>query len=197
MTLEVFCDVVVQGDKNALEKLRSGVQKTFEASITKTGLAAQSFEVLRDSPDLCQVFFITRYEEPTLSIKNLATEYPELIFTLTFDNQIGNAGRIQFKDGKEIKLAYESEFQSDLNKLVSEGAMPSYGIIATAKDEAELYSIVIRFAENKGYEPEGEPDEDEAWAALDWLVEEVGQDFGCFEIEDLNFIFRPWDPSEM
>ncbi|MFM1787192.1 MAG: hypothetical protein RL228_1142 [Actinomycetota bacterium] len=194
MTLDVICDVTIAGDNASLELLRASLKELFEESISTSGLASEGFEVLKDSPDLIQVFFTTRYQAPVLAVKNIADKYQGMIFTLTFDDQIGNAGRIQFRDGEETKLAYESEFHLNLNRLVSEGELPPYGIIATGKDEDDLNSIVLRYAQEKGFEPEG--DEEEAWVALDWLVEEVGQDFGSFEMEGLNFIFRPWAANE-
>lgn len=197
MTLDVICDVTISGDTASLELIRGALKENFESSISSTELACEGFEILRDSADFVQVFFTTRYLAPVTAVKNLSDKNPQLIFTLTHDDQIGNAGRIQFEDGVQSNLVYESEFQSNLKKLIAEGELPPYGIIATGEDEENLNSIVLRYAEEKGFESEGNPDQDEAWVALDWLVEEIGQDFGCFEIEGLNFIFRPWDPSEL
>ena len=197
MTLDVICDVTIAGDASTLEAIRATLKETFEQSVSKFGLACESFEVLKNEPDAIQVFFTTRYEPPVLAMKPIAHQFPGLVFTLTYDDQIGNAGRIQFRDSEESQLAYESEFHQNLNRLISEGELPPYGIIATGKDEGDLNAMILRFAEEKGYESSGEPDDDEAGFALDWLDEEVGQDFGCFEIQDLNFIFRPWDPSEL
>jgi hypothetical protein len=197
MTLDVICDVTISGDTGSLDLLRPSLKELFEESISTSGLASEGFEVLKDSPDLIQVFFTTRYQAPVLAVKNIADKHQEMIFTLTFDDQIGNAGRIQFRDGEETKFAYESEFLKNMNRLISEGELPPYGIIATGKDENDLNSIILRYAEERGYESSGEDDEDEAGFAIDWLVEEIGQDFGCFDTEELNFIFRPWQADEL
>lgn len=197
MTLDVICDVTISGDAASLDLIRDALKETFESSISRSELACESFTVLKDSPDFIQVFFTTRYLAPGLAVQSIAADNPKLIFTLTHDDQIGNAGRIQFKDGFQSDLHYESEFQSNLKTLIAEGALPPYGIIATGADEEDLKSIVLSYAQEKGFESEGDSDEDDAWVALDWLVEEVGLDFGCFEAEGMNFIFRPWDPSEL
>ncbi len=197
MTLDVTCDVAIEGNDKALNEIRETLREVIEAAIAKSELTAENYEILQNNSDLIQVFFTTRYQPPITAIKNLAAAFENLTFCLTFDDQNGNSGRIQFEGETEKNLEYKSEFQQNLDQLIAEGELPPYGIIAIGKDEDDLNSIILRYAEERGYESSGEDDEDEAGFAIDWLVEEIGQDFGCFDTEDLNFIFRPWQADEL
>ena len=197
MTLDVICDVSIEGNSKSLELLKATLFETIESAITVTGLAIENYKVLSSNSDFVQVFFTTRNEPPTLAIKSLAEQYTDLIFEFTFDNQIGNSARFQFQGDSESQLEYISEFNKELKQLVSEGKLPSYGIIASGKTEDEVTELILHYAEGQGYEESDEHDEDREGFALDWLTDNVGLDFGSFETEGLNFIFRPWESHEL
>ena len=196
MTLDVICDVSIGGEIKSLDKLKPVLFETLESVIENTDLAIENYEVLNNDPDYVQVFFSTRYEAPISAIKNLSLEYADLVFILTYDDQNGNDGRIKFYGKSEKRLEYVSEFRKALNKLISEGELPPYGIVFSAKDENELNDKILLYAENQGYDESGQHEDDEAGFAIDWLGDNVGMNYGCFETEDLNFIFRPWENNE-
>jgi len=196
MSLDVICDVSISGEIKSLEILKPVLFETLKSVIENTDLVIENYKVLNNDPDYFQVFFSTRYEAPIQAIKNLSIEYADLVFILTYDDQIGNDGRIQFYGELEKKLEYVSEFREAFNKLMSEGILPPHGIIFTGKDENDLNNKILLYAENQGYDESGQHDKDEAGFAMEWLDDNVGMDYGCFETEDLNFIFRPWEKHE-
>lgn len=196
MTLDVICDVSIGGEIKSLEMLKPILFETLESEIEKMGLVIEDYDVLHNDPDYVQVYFSTRYYAPILAIKNLSLEYTDLVFILTYEDGIGDDGRIQFYGETEKKLEYVGEFREALNKLISEGKLPPYGIVSSGKDENELNDKILLYAENQGYDERGQHGNDEVGDAVDWLVDNVGLHYGCFETEDLNFIFRPWEKHE-
>ena len=197
MALDVICDVIIQGESKSLATFNSQLYKTLDSAITNSGLVLENYELLSNEPDSLQIFFTTRYEPPTMATKNLASTNENLVFILTYDDQIGNHGRIQFQGATEIKLEYISEFQKSLNNLVLHGTLPAYGVVFTSNTKSNLHSRILQYAEEHGYKPNGESDKDDSGFAIDWLVENIGGEYGCFEIENLSLIFRPWEIDEL
>jgi len=197
MTLDVICDVVIQGESKLLKTFQKQLYDTFAFAITNTGLVLENYELLSNEPESLQIFFTTRYEPPTMATKNLASTNQNLVFILTYDDQIGNHGRIRFQGATEIKLEYISEFQKSLNNLVLDGTLPAYGVVFTSNTESDLHSKILQYTEEHGYKPNGESDKDDSGFAIDWLVENIGGEYGCFEIENLSLIFRPWEIDEL
>jgi hypothetical protein len=104
MSLDVICDVSISGEIKSLEILKPVLFETLKSVIENTDLVIENYKVLNNDPDYFQVFFSTRYEAPIQAIKNLSIEYADLVFILTYDDQIGNDGRIQFYGESEKKL---------------------------------------------------------------------------------------------
>jgi|694.fasta_scaffold33802_4 hypothetical protein len=104
MSLDVICDVSISGEIKSLEMLKPVLFESLKSVIENTDLVMENYKVLNNDPDYFQVFFSTRYEAPIQAIKNLSIQYADLVFILTYDDQIGNDGRIQFYGESEKKL---------------------------------------------------------------------------------------------
>jgi hypothetical protein len=188
MTLDVICDLAVEGDFKGSPDLLALLKKdNFFQNFPLT-----NYSVLSEDQEFLHLFFYTRYFPPIDDLRELASRFQGFSFTLTYDDQIGNDGKVRFSGGHESKLEYISDFRKELAELVSAGKLPQYGSVLSATDDEQLEEKVISYAEQFGFEFDEESD---IWSALEWLDEYAG-DFGTFETEDLSLIFRPWDHTD-
>lgn len=192
MSLDVVCDVVVTGDPKELAKF---VNQLDESWLNLEG-SVNEFKILTNETNEFQFVYLVPYTPPLSAIKKLATKFSELSFTITFEDEIGNGGKYLYKLSEETKLDYVTFFSTEMSKLVQSGELPPFGIVITGSDEDDLDDKVVEYATSRGYEPEVDEKDDLSGFALDWLQENISLGYGCFEIEDLNLVFRPWTPEE-
>lgn len=192
MSLDVVCDVVVTGDPKELAKF---VDQLDESWLNQEG-SVNEFKILTNETSEFQFVYLVPYTPPLAAIKKLATKFPELSFTLTFEDEIGNGGKYIYKSTEETKLEYVTFFSTEMAKLVQSGELPDFGTVLTGEDEEDLDDKVVAYATQRGFEPEDDDEDDLSGFAIDWLQENFSRSYGCFEIEDLDLVFRPWTPEE-
>ena len=188
MTLEVVCDLFITGSESDVAFLKSRIKP----EDLNPGSIVENFSSISSKPTFFHLFFTTRYEPPIAGIKQLSIKFPKCKFALTFDDNIGNDGRIFFFSGEEKPQEYKGDFRIELEELVEQHKLPKYGVLISSSDENEFRERVLRYAEGLGYTEKSE----NVYDICDWLQDAIGADFGAFEVENLSLIFRKWEKEE-
>lgn len=192
MAVEITCDVVIKGEPDLIK----GFTDNISEEIFNPGIRIEDFEILGEDRNWIQVFFFTFGEPPTGATYELAKQNPALEFILTFEDEMGESGRYSFKGDVVTELEFKGDFAQKLEGLVSSGMLPNYGPIFHAANQLELETQIVEYALSKGFFPEGEINADTWGFAVDWLNDNFAQEFGCFEVQENNFVFRPWSDDD-